>query len=442
MTVGGRGPIAARLRTFGTLAALTALLPVDLTVAAVAAARGALGDGPVGAPTDRPRTVLLTGGKMTKSLALARAFHRSGHRVVVAETSRYRWSGSRFSSCVDAFRIVPDPDDPGYADALAAVVRDEGVDVFVPVCSPLASRYDARAASSLPVETIHAAADVIATLDDKDAFVESAAALGLAAPETHTITDPEQVVDFDFDARPGTTYVLKSIPYDPVHRLDLTRLPLGSPEATAAHARSLPIAPDRPWVLQEFVTGDEYCTHATVRDGSVQVWACCRSSPSQLNYEMVDRPDMLEWVRTYAEATGITGQISMDFIVDADDRAVVIECNPRTHSAITMFHDHPDLARAYLEDGLDVITPLPTSRPTYWWHMELWRMISGPGRALERLAEVRRGREALLDPHDPLPFVLVPHLQIASLLLGALVRGTDWVKIDVNIGKLVEPGGD
>ncbi|MEO1062393.1 MAG: ATP-grasp enzyme [Actinomycetota bacterium] len=435
---------SARLRSLGMLGLLAASLPVDLALTAAAAGIGAVRRRPDHAPATRPRTVLLSGGKMTKSLALARAFHRAGHRVVLAETARYRWSGHRFSNCVDAFRIVPAADHPGYVAALAAIVDEEGVDVYVPVCSPLSSRFDAEAADALAdrCEVVHVGADVVRTLDDKDAFAASAETLGLAVPETHRITDPEQVVDFDFDRRPGRRYLLKSIPYDPVHRLDLTTLPLATPEATAEHARSLPISESAPWVLQEFVSGDEYCTHGTVRDGALQVWACCESSPSQLNYEMVDRPDMEKWVRSYVEALGLTGQVSFDFIVDADGRAVAIECNPRTHSAITMFAGHPELAAAYLEDGGDAIVPLPGSRPTYWWHMELWRMVRDPRRAAERLRVVVRGREALLDPHDPLPFLLVPHLQITSLLVRALVRGTPWVKIDINIGKLVEPAGD
>ncbi|MFN3219003.1 MAG: ATP-grasp domain-containing protein [Acidimicrobiales bacterium] len=426
------------------LGLLTATLPLDLALAGVAATAGALRPMPPVTPTTTPRTVLLSGAKMTKALALARAFHRAGHRVVLVETTRYRWSGHRFSNCVDAFRVVPPADHPDYPGALARIVEEEGVDVYVPVCSPLSSRYEAEAAAALGdrCEVIHVDADVICTLDDKDAFAASADPLGLAAPETHRITDPSQVIDFDFERRPGRRYLLKSIPYDPVHRLDMTLLPLATAEATAAHVRSLPISEERPWVLQEFIEGDEYCTHGTVRGGNLQVWACCRSSPSQLNYEMVDRPDIEKWVRTYVEALGLTGQVSLDFIVDADDRAVAIECNPRTHSAITMFYDHPDLARGYLEDGIDTLVPLPDSRPTYWWHMELWRMITDPRNAPSRMREVLRGREALLDPHDPLPFVLVPHLQIASLLLGAFVHGTDWVKIDINIGKLVEPGGD
>jgi hypothetical protein len=37
---------------------------------------------------------------------------------------------------------------------------------------------------------------------------------------------------------------------------------------------------------------------------------------------------------------------------------------------------------------------------------------------------------------------MVHHLQIPALLLASLRRRTDWIRIDFNIGKLVEPAGD
>ena len=48
-----------------------------------------------------PRTVLVSGGKMTKALQLARSFHRAGHRVVLVESRKYRFTGHRFSRAVD-----------------------------------------------------------------------------------------------------------------------------------------------------------------------------------------------------------------------------------------------------------------------------------------------------------------------------------------------------
>ena len=56
---------------------------------------------------------------MTKALALARSFHRAGHRVILVESARYRLSGHRFSRAVDRFYTVPTPDAPGYCRGAA-----------------------------------------------------------------------------------------------------------------------------------------------------------------------------------------------------------------------------------------------------------------------------------------------------------------------------------
>ena len=426
-------------KTVGALALLLAALPFNLALTVVALLRGRTAER---ATPARPRTVLVSGGKMTKALQLARSFHRAGHRVVLVESAKYRFTGHRSSRAVDRFHTVPTPQAPDYVDALLQIVRREGVDVYVPVCSPVASHYDALAGAALApyCEVVHVDPDQCDELDDKYAFFAAATALGLPVPDTHRITAARQVEEFDFAARPGP-YILKSIAYDPVNRLDLTPLPRATPEETAAFARSKPISDRNPWILQEFVAGQEYCTHSTVRDGEVTVYGCCRSSAFQVNYEMVDEPAIEEWVRTFVGALKLTGQVSFDFIETADGRLYAIECNPRTHSAITMFHDHPGVARAYLDDDAVAIRPLPGSRPTYWIYHEIWRLLTEPGK-LRRLRTILRGTDAIFDWADPLPFLLVHHLQIPWLLLGNLVRRKDWIRIDFNIGKLVEPAGD
>ncbi|MDO9408318.1 hypothetical protein [Patulibacter sp.] len=437
-----RARAGAVVRSAAVLGALAAVLPVNAAVtgASLVRRRPRTPARPAASPR---RTILISGGKMTKALQLARSFHAAGHRVVLVETERYRLTGHRFSRAVDAFHVVPQPEDPDYADALLRIVRAEGVDVYVPVCSPKASLYDARARAVLDphCEVVHVDAATMPTLDDKDRFAAAAAELGLAVPETHRITDPAQVADFAFPDD-GRTFVLKSIAYDPVRRRDLTPLPRPTPEETAAFAHSLPISDDNPWILQEFVAGEEFCTHSTVRGGRVQLHCCCRSSSFQLNYEHVEDPEIEEWVVRFVGALGLTGQASFDFIRAADGVAYAIECNPRTHSAITMFYDHPGVAAAYLEDGTPTVRPTATSRPTYWLYHELWRALRRPTSAPERALVVLRGKEAILDRADPLPFLLVHHLQIPLLLARNLVRAKPWLTIDFNIGKLVEPAGD
>lgn len=432
-----RPPDAAR--TLAVLAALTATLPVDLAVTGLALLRRA--PRPAVRAAARRRTVLVSGGKMTKALHLARAFHLAGHRVVLAESAKYRWTGHRFSRAVSAFHCTPEASDPRYAQALADIIAAEGVDVFVPVSSPAASVPEAAVRDLVGghCEILHGSAALIATLDDKRDFSRLATSIGLTVPESALITDPRDIERFDF--APGRSYILKRLSYNPVGRTDLTRLHRDTPEHNAAFAHSLDISPGDPWLLQEYVDGQEYCTHSTVRDGAVTVYGCCESSAVQLNYRFDDRPAIRAWVTRFAAALGFTGQVSFDFIEARDGRVYAIECNPRTHSAITMFHDHPEVAQAYLDGRATAITPLPGSTPTYWIYHELWRLLRGPDR-LRRLRVIAEGRDAIFAAWDPLPYLGVYHLQIPALLVDNLRRRRGWRRIDFNIGKLVESGGD
>ena len=427
-------------RTVAALAGLLLTLPVDLVVVGAAFAgrrKDPLAHRTIGAP----QTVLITGGKMTKALQLARSFHSAGHRVVLVESAKYRFTGHRFSRAVDAFHCVPEPTAAGYAEALREIAILERVDVFVPVSSPAASIHDARAGELLRdlCDVVHGDVETVHLLDDKSEFSKAAAKLGLRVPDFRRITDVRQIVDFDFP--PGRTYILKRIAYNPVGRMDLTTLSRETPERNVSFARSLSISETDPWILQEFIAGREYCTHGTVRDGWLQVYGCCESSAFQINYENIEKPEIRSWVEEFVGALNLTGQASFDFIEADDGHAYAIECNPRTHSAITMFYDHPQVSSAYLDDGHPVITPRPGARPTYWIYHELWRLVTQPGRA-HRLRTILRGKDAILTWWDPLPYLMVHHLQIPSLLLRNLRERRGWARIDFNIGKLVENGGD
>src|SRR5687768_6847880 len=101
-------------KTVSALALLLATLPLNLALTAVALLRSLVVK-PARAVAADPKTILISGGKMTKALALARAFHRAGHRVILVEARKYRLTGHRFSRAVDRFYIVPEPTHPGYA---------------------------------------------------------------------------------------------------------------------------------------------------------------------------------------------------------------------------------------------------------------------------------------------------------------------------------------
>jgi predicted ATP-grasp superfamily ATP-dependent carboligase len=433
-----------RVKTAAVLLLLLLVLPLNLALTLIALLRIVLlkpWQSPA-SPPDKQQTILISGGKMTKALQLARSFQRAGHRVILLETHKYWLTGHRYSWAVDRFYTVPNPQAAEYSQALAKIVAEENVDVYVPVCSPVASYYDALVSTNLKCQVMHLEAKMLERLDDKYQFAIAAQTLDLNAPKSYLITSPQQVIDFDFTGaqRP---YILKSIAYDAVRRLDLTQLPCETADATAAFVNSLPISASNPWIMQEYISGQEYCTHSTVRNGHLQLHCCCESSAFQVNYQQVDQPEITEWVRRFASGLNLTGQISLDFMRAADDgQMYAIECNPRTHSAITMFYNHPQVAEAYLslESLPQTVQPLTTSRPSYWIYHEIWRLITSP--SWSRLQIIFQGKDAIFDWDDPLPFLMVPHWQILLLLWGNFRQPKEWIRIDFNIGKLVEVGGD
>lgn len=459
----GQASARTLLQNLAALFGLLLLLPFNLSLVGLALIRAGLkrfqpvlsvklAAEPAAEPTAEPavsRTILISGGKMTKALHLARCFHRAGHRVILVETHKYWLIGHRFSSAVDRFYTVSNPESASYASDLLAIVQAENVDLYVPVCSPIASYYDALAGQLLErhCEILHTDAATLRLLDDKYQFAKAAQGLGLAVPRSFYITEPQQVLDFDFSAE-RRSYILKSIAYDSVRRLNLTRLPGATPEATAAFVRSLPISPANPWIMQEFISGQEFCTHSTVRAGELRVYCCCKSSAFQVNYAAVEQPQIKDWVTRFVAGLNLTGQFSFDLIQAEDDGQIyAIECNPRTHSAVTLFDHAADLARAYLsgQSLTHPVEPLPAVRPTYWTYHELWRLVTHlhrPSLALDRLKVLRQGRDAVFDWDDPLPFLMLHHWQIPLLLLQALRRQRSWIRIDFNIGKLVQLGGD
>ncbi|QFZ18340.1 ATP-grasp domain-containing protein [Saccharothrix syringae] len=409
-------------RGVALLAALVVTAPVTAAVCGVAhllAPRR---------PCGRRSTVLVTTTHMTKSLLLARKFHEAGHRVVAVSIPRHRWGPLRFSRAACAFHLVADPaaDPAGYVRDLVAVIRAEGVDTVVPVVDEPGRAQPTS--DAVPVLAGHCAvlANDPAThrlLNDKAGFAELVRAAGLPDLETRRITDVRQVREAD----PRHEYVLKPPEWTSMtadHRVVLVRDP-------AAPPADLPIGPDRPWVLQRLATGREYCAHTTCRAGRITAYTCSESSALQLNYHHVEVPAIWRWVRDFVAAHRLDGQVSFDFIVGADGVPRAIECNPRPHSALVAFHDSPDLAAAYLDPAFDgVARPRPGSPPVHWLGAEL-------GRPRTWARTLLRGKDAVFDRRDPIPFLVLHHVQLPVLLVRALAARKRWERVNWATGKLV-----
>ena len=77
----------------------------------------------------------------------------------------------------------------GLLDTKLSLIKLESIDVYVPVCSPVASLHDSLAMPLLAAhcEVLHVRPDTILQLDDKFQFFEAARQLQLAVPKSFLI---------------------------------------------------------------------------------------------------------------------------------------------------------------------------------------------------------------------------------------------------------------
>ncbi|EJD33543.1 hypothetical protein AURDEDRAFT_189066 [Auricularia subglabra TFB-10046 SS5] len=439
-------------------------------------------------------TVLINGARASKALVLARAFARAGHRVILAEESPYAAvCPARFSGAVDAFIALPDAarGPENYQEALRALIQKEKVTLFVPCSTGGATLDDARVADRLRAEGPRVEAWIpteamAATLHEKDRFMALCSRLGVPAPLSKHVSSVEEALEFLYAGEAfGHTFVLKSVRFgdDDDGRAQRVLLPLASRDTTREHLERLhvPLSKDAPYVLQRFIDGREMCSHGLVRMGQLRAFVCCPGSDMIMRYADVRTawPDgerlsaMAEqWTADFlrrwaheadADAKHMTGHFSFDFIYDArEDVLYPIECNPRAHSAVTLFSS---VGRAYADahiapEQADVVRPrdgepahiwlahsLPYALARHllpsWLHpsLALSRRVPhddaawSPGHsetALHLLLD-RDARDAQWDADDPWPWFALAHVHWPWLLAIWGWRG--WSRVNVSTSR-------
>jgi len=311
--------------------------------------------------------VLLTGGKMAKSLHMARALSKAGHRVVMVESHKYWCSGSRFSNAVYAFETVTCPRRSGeqYLQDLQHVFDKHQCDYFVPVSAPAAAVWDAKFLRSqedtsgddsvaTSCSNLGFSNSVCGILDDKHKFTEFCRSIGMSDKDelliSHQLQSDADAVALNAKLRELNVrerYVLKNLSYDPIHRLDLFCLPCEPASLTAYLAKVAAdgnaISRDEPWQAQRFIAdGREYTVYAVIRDSEVLALTTSLCSPSQLRYTHIEQPMCRRWVESFCQKLrqrriAVSGQVCWDFMIGADGIAFPLECNPRVHSQCCAF---------------------------------------------------------------------------------------------------------
>jgi hypothetical protein len=435
----------------------------------------------------KPRTILVTGVGMTKGLSLARLFHLTGHTVIGADfvsPDTPSPCGS-MSVSLSRFHRLQKPDaksgpDP-YIHSLLRIIQSENVDLWVS-CSGVASAVeDGMAAEIVAVRTgcgvIQFNVATTQVLHEKHSFIERTRSIGLRIPETFEITEREQVERIlrgVAKERIERKFIMKTIGMDDSVRADMTLLPRPTEQETVEHLAKLKISKSSPWILQQYIKGNEYCTHALVVQGQVKAFVACPSAELLMHYEALPPHSplcqaMLKFTKTYAEHGGMefTGHLSFDFMMEnenadkpEDIELYPIECNPRAHTAVALFDNTPEMVEGYLsaiqnEDGKmenQVITP-NAPRRYYWIGHDLVDLLILPTLSfltlclsVPDLAEkyttfvihLLSWKDGTFEAWDPLPWWWLYHVYWPRRFWHCLLTGKKWSRINVSTTKMFE----
>lgn len=437
---------------------------------------------------------------MSKGLALARAFYLAGHNVIGADFEPYGVPVcGRFSRSLQKFYALPKPNASDgsayYINALLRLVQRERVDLWVS-CSGVASAVEDGQAKEVlerrsDCKCIQFDVPTTQMLHEKDTFIAETMRLGLPVPETHNVTSRAAVHRVLHESpRTKKRYIMKSVGMDDATRGDMTVLPRRTLSQTYDHLSRVPIAKDKPWVLQEFVKGKEYCTHALVIDNQVSVFVACPSSELLMHYEAL-APDsalskaMLRFTEEFVKRSGreMTGHISFDFLIEekitekgAEMGLVPIECNPRAHTAVVLFEGmENEMAKAYIgalepekqqkrlrpningyaNGDAEEPTPepvMPRNSPKYYWighdlvelavypllqlllrQITLATYLQGCTTFLEHLLLWKDGTYELW---DPLPAWWLYQVYWPGQFLACIVQRRKWSRLNVSTCKV------
>ena len=343
-------------------------------------------------------TVLLTLGRLPKALTLARALHRAGCRVIVAEP--FRWHVCKPSNSVArCYRVTaPNTDRAAYLDELLAIIEREHVELVVPVSEEALHVAQLRPRLPAGVRLLGPGLSTIVDLHDKLRFARRAAELGLSVPATEPAGSTEAIA-----LSRAENYVVK--PIDGCSGIGLQLCEKNTPLGDLPQGM----------LVQRRVEGRHISTLSYYSSGLQLVTVCYEgivyAGTVAICFQRVDNPPAIEaWINRFCADLDFTGFIAFDFIVDEQDVPWAIECNPRVTSGIH-FLDENALGQALLDPSPASRVPVDDRHPRFQWAYstltEAYAAVFRPAEFWRRMRALVAARDVVWSLSDPLPFLLM-----------------------------------
>ena len=340
---------------------------------------------------------------MPKGLDIARAFHASGWRVIVAEP--FSWHVCRASRAVARCYTVTAPNDSlaAYHQEILEIIEREHISLIVPISEEAMHLVPLMDHLPAGVRMLSSSADQVRQVHDKLAFVRSAAALGLSVPTTEVLgtTSAAQLAN-------SQDTVLKPTLSCSGSEVKLHNAGVPLPQADA----------DRQVLVQQRLFGAHRSTLALARQGRVLGNVIYRGTlftgSVAAAFERIEAPDVEAWVQQFVSANNWTGFIAFDFIDDENGVPHAIECNPRLTSGVH-FITRDSLSRALTDEHSNEVLEFRSQTQLHQFYTSLTETQSAllkPRRMLSGMKVMWTHTDVTWSLADPLPFLLMTPLSL------------------------------
>ena len=363
------------------------------------------------------KNILLTAGRSPLTLDLARQLQSAGHRVFIAETMKLHVC--RFSKAVSKSFVIPSPrfHSENFVEALIKIVKDEKIDLIIPIYEEIV--YISKALHRFPKEcTIFCPPfETLNELHNKWLFYCKQRALGIEAPATYLITSADDLNKIDF----SVPYALKAC----YSRASLNLKKVSSPHSVPA----LQILPQNPWIAQEWLEGNKFCTYSICHQGSLLAHATypvryAIDGNSCITFHAIEQPAIFNWIKNFVSLLNFSGQIAFDFIELPNKKLFAIECNPRATSGVHLFYEQDRIDEAFFNTAKTLICPKVGANKQIAAGMMLygWKKSSCRDNSLKKyFKELFSVTDVVFSLKDIKPFLLEP-LVFAGIWLNSKKR--------------------
>ncbi|WP_131794564.1 ATP-grasp domain-containing protein [Fluoribacter gormanii] len=276
--------------------------------------------------------ILVTGGRAPATMDIMRSLINQGYEVYGAESMLFPLA--RFVKGLKKHFVIPKPnqDLAAFLKAIKEIVIQNKIDLLIPTCEEIFHISQGYDELSKHTKVFCEPFERLNQLHNKYAFNQLVSEYGLTAPPSWLITTDKDKVSLPKDVG----LVLKPV----FSRFGSHTLIKPSQKVIA----NLKI--NEPYIAQHFIQGKEYSTYAIAHKGEVLIQSCYYSKykagrSTGIYFEPAEIKSITEFIKIFCKRYQFSGQIAFDFIL-MNDKAYVLECNPRVTSGFHLLTDKID----------------------------------------------------------------------------------------------------